>query len=83
MSKKDYIGIAEQLANTLFEVIPRAYSHASVKFLFEPWVEFLSSRNFKFNSDKFSNYVWDSYCALLRNGKREEKLYQRLEGVER
>ena len=65
MTRKNYIRIAETLAQTFVEASDSQLSYGVIHSLCKPWIAWLSLDNPLFNEKKFVGYVWDQYSIAM------------------
>lgn len=65
LTRKNYIRIAEVLAETLSKASDSQMSYVVVRNLCNPWVDYLASDNRSFDQKRFIDYVWDQYCIAM------------------
>jgi hypothetical protein len=71
LTKKNYIKIAEVLADTLYKASDSQMSRQKFadrnKFrnLCTPWVDYLASDNPSFDPKRFIDYTWDVYSLAM------------------
>lgn len=65
MTRKHFIGIAEALADTIYNVGDCELTYSEVIVLCTPWTDYLATQNSAFNSQTFVNYVWERYSIAM------------------
>ena len=65
MTRKNYIRIAEILADTLYTASDSQLEYLDIKQACSPWVSYLSSDNALFDQKRFIDYVWDQYSIAM------------------
>ena len=65
MTRKNYIRIAETLAQTLSEASDSQLSYGVIHNLCKPWIGYLRADNPLFNEKRFTAYVWDQYSIAM------------------
>ena len=68
MSKKDYVKIAELVANTIFWMDEEQHDYEFVSSICKPWVLSLKEDNSRFDAERFINCAWDRYYTMLCGG---------------
>jgi len=65
LTRKNYIRIAEVLADTLYKASDSQLSYVVVRNLCTPWIDYLASDNASFDPKRFIDYVWDQYSIAM------------------
>lgn len=65
MSRKNYIKIAEILADTLYKASDSHLDYFNIERACKPWINYLASDNVRFNQKRFIDYVWEQYSIAM------------------
>ena len=65
MTRKNYIRIAEALADTLYKASDSQLDYFHIERACKPWINYLASDNVRFDQKRFIDYVWEEYAIAM------------------